>query len=301
MTTENRSVGFKMHPIPYYPELVGQPIPGTNRKTQNQHVLLFGLLNSLDNDSSGCYMSKRNLAMRLNTTPGNINNLRADLLKLGWISVIKNKNGEITNTYTVQAELIPVNQPQLNTLSATAERPYQPQLNGSTEVRPQSENNIENKVIKADFDKSACVCPNSLETSPKEDSSPFGDPLNKSSIGTDLRKSDDEQLRARRRAYAIANNVRKRLGLKGSASSQFKDGVKRWLDAGYTEDQIVEAQQMMEKSGNKYLEEANPLSRLAQANMDWYEQQKKNIQKQGQGDYNSDEGFLPITIPGRVY
>lgn len=302
---------FNLYSIPFYPDLVGVPIPGSDRKTQSLHVQLFGLLISLNGREGGCYASKDYLAEKLHTTPAVIRDRRSDLIKLGWVSAIKDKYGNIERCFvhSVQFSPTPVNNPQIVTQPPTGGTPNHPQMVGVTGVRPQCYNKYPyNKDVKPAFLQKAGHSPKSIGDSPKDEpdpfQQPFGDDLTKEPSIRPTNVKDNADERARRRAYAVANDVRKRLGLKGQASSAFKQGVERWVNAGYSAEQIVEAQQMMAKSGDKYLEEASPLARLAQSNMDWYEQHRESDTSGMSGDVHEGDdrsGFLPINIPGRIY
>lgn len=109
---------------------------------------------------------------------------------------------------------------------------------------------------------------------------PFGDGIKELSVRPGAKKDKNA---ANRRAYAVANEVRKRIGMRGEASVGFKMVVSKWLDAGYGADEMVEAIQMMKQTKDGFHDKLTPLACLSQDSMDWYTQHKSKQDKSPKG------------------
>lgn len=243
-------MAFKLYAIPYYQELMGVPIPGTNRKTQNLHVLLFGLILSLDNSDKGCWASRTELAKRLDTSENVIRDRRADLIRLGWVSVKKNKFGEITNTYTTSVEFCVTptdNQLVVSEPSASGNDDHQLVVH-STEVRPQSEYKYKNINIEYAISDEIAASSKSFEDSSSKESEtssnnsvPFGEPVKEMPTRSLRPDKEKKAADAKRRAdYAMLGEIRKHFGFaKGSGSPEEKKLLRARLDEGWTKDEII--------------------------------------------------------------
>lgn len=80
---------MKLHSFPFYPDLVGQPIPGTDRKTTFRHSLLMGFIINCSQYGSEeyCFAGTKKLSDLLELHENNVRQFRSDLVKLGWITV----------------------------------------------------------------------------------------------------------------------------------------------------------------------------------------------------------------------
>lgn len=243
-------MAFKLYSIPYYPELVGVPIPGTKRKTQTLHALLFGYISSLDNSEDGCYASKTKIAKRLGTTENVIKDRRADLIKLGWVTVEKNKFGEISRMYAagVQFCVTPTSNAQIAGVQRTDCYGSNAQIARSTEVRPQSEYKYKNKNIEYAISDEIAASSKSFEDySSKEsetssnNSVPFDEPVKEMPTRSLRPDKEKKSADAKRRAdYAMLGEIRKHFGFaKGSGSPEEKKLLRARLDEGWTKDEII--------------------------------------------------------------
>lgn len=96
-----------------------------------------------------------------------------------------------------------------------------------------------------------------------------------------------------RRPFAVGKTVLKAWGFKAAKIGvPMAKLIKGWLDAGFDDKDIIEAGEMMKKSGDSYWAQATPIQMLTQNAMLWYQQHK---QKQTLDD-------IPhIEIGGRYY
>lgn len=210
----------KAYFVPFYPELVGLPIPGTDKLTNNGHAMLMGAYISFDTSDKGCFANSEALSERTLLSEKNIINIRSELLKLGWISVKRNKYNKITNVYP-QLELAlnrGASSHSLNPLQAGAGTPFKPQLETKTDKPPLSENKVNIKNVSK-LTSSTGVTPVADinvdvvdKGSSREEISdlPFDDDVVTHSIRPD---KEDETSRLRRGAWALANEFQKKLGL----------------------------------------------------------------------------------------
>lgn len=146
----------------------------------------------------------------------------------------------------------------------------------------------ENKKKNADFTISAksneIASSASLGENPPMDE-PFGEEVKRTSVRPS--QKDDG---GRKCAYAVANNVRKRLQLSGQSTAPYKQLIARWLECGFTEDDIVDAnlRQMHAKDG--FHETLSPMARLSGDSMDWYREQI-NKEKARPAEYQPEEYY----------
>lgn len=142
--------------------------------------------------------------------------------------------------------------------------------------------------------------PTAARTSTPSQTTPFGEEVKRRSVRPS--QKDDG---GRKRAYAVANNVRKRLGLGGQSTPPYKQLIGRWLECGFTEDDIVEANHMQMNANDGFHETLSPMARLSADSMDWYREQKnkdkrvislteEELQKYSGINYEVDEKGYPI-------
>lgn len=88
----------------------------------------------------------------------------------------------------------------------------------------------------------------------------------------------DKKDKPGRQKFAVAQAVVKAWGFKTpKISARLADLVDVWLKAGFTSDQIIEAGNLMKKSGDKYWESATPIQMLGENGLLWYQQNRKNL------------------------
>lgn len=244
---------MKFNFIPYYIELLDQPIPGTDRKTQNMHVLLFGLVKSFELTNKTCYAKAEWLAEKLNSTKGKIEHIRADLIKIGWLIPTRNKYGEIVELSTPELEFItPTTDPQVSTVTPTTDPQVNgdcptgqygtdPQVNSTTEERPQSYkiNNIEK--IR-------------MSLTP-----PFNPSIKEEPTCVRLMPNDRDA--KRRRSFAILSGLYTKFGWRGKPTAVEANNLTAALDAGRTVAEIESAIAWMEQ--HEYWRDKSPKSKLA--------------------------------------
>lgn len=79
-----------------------------------------------------------------------------------------------------------------------------------------------------------------------------------------------------RRPFAVGKTVLQAWGFKtAKIGVPMAKLIKAWLDAGFTDKDIIEAGQMMKQSGDSYWAKATPIQMLTQNAMLWYQQHKQ--------------------------
>lgn len=79
-----------------------------------------------------------------------------------------------------------------------------------------------------------------------------------------------------RRPFAVGQAVLKAWGFRtAKIGVPMAKLIKGWLDAGFGEKDIIEAGEMMKKSGDEYWAKATPIQMLTENAMLWYQQHKK--------------------------
>jgi len=210
----------KAYFVPFYPELVGVPIPGTDKVTSNKHAMLMGAYISFDISNKGCFANTEVLSERTLLSESTIVNIRGELLKLGWIEVKRDKHYKITNVYP-QLELA-LNRgasiQRLNHLQSVGGTSFNPEIEPETDEPPLSENKVNIKNVSK-LTSSTGVTPVADinvdvvdKGSSREEASdlPFDDDVVIHSIRPD---KEDETSKLRRGAWALANEFQKKLGL----------------------------------------------------------------------------------------
>lgn len=110
----------------------------------------------------------------------------------------------------------------------------------------------------------------STNSAPKEDFS-FGADTEKVSIRPSKKETDSSK-----RPFAVGQQVLKAWGYKSArVSAPLANKFKVWLDSGFTPEQIIEAGELMKKSGDKYWETATPIQMVSENGLLWYQEHRK--------------------------
>lgn len=100
---------------------------------------------------------------------------------------------------------------------------------------------------------------------------PFGAEYEKVSVRPNKKETDPG-----RRPFAVGQQVLKAWGYKSArVSAPLANKFKVWLDSGFTPDQIIEAGELMKKSGDKYWETATPIQMVSENGLLWYQEHRK--------------------------
>lgn len=88
--------------FPFYPGLVGQPIPGTDRKTTIKHSLFMGVVINLSNKrEQWCFASTKYLADLLELSEHKVCEHRGDLVRLGWLECEHGDRNKVTKMWSL--------------------------------------------------------------------------------------------------------------------------------------------------------------------------------------------------------
>lgn len=302
---------IKMYSIPYYPELEGVDLCG-GVKAQSSHVLLYGLILALSYmyPEKGCFAKTERLVEIMKISLSRFKHIRAELLSAGWITVKRNRFGEITNIYPNITLITPTGATHNTNITPTGATHDTSECypggfasaihdTCSTEELPLSDNiNYRKKDnIDASSPKGSDASPSvDVDMSPSPNGSgsdiktelsssfdeepngldPFGGPLN--GVAS-LKSLVDDKQKENRRAGAVATKLRKIAGLSiGSPSGKMVTTVKKFLK-DYTAEQLEEFMEWA--NTHDFWQTIPPESRLTQKALDEWQLTKTGVKRKG--------------------